>query len=214
MDNSENNFKKLLSYLKNKKIIAIIIIILVIIILACLLSYSSTNTGEVEVESSNLTLKYNNDKSAYYMEEIATGKNLGDAYINKEEYEGVFTIDLLKVNWKQTNQSDVDYAKDYCIDDLNSTINNPENYVASITIYDKDGNPVGSQLLGGDIKLDLDRNILKATVNSNHSSNITLTKNNCNNASYAIFKLNYINGGVNYTITSRISDDKFNVTHI
>jgi len=148
------------------------------------------------------------------MQEVASGKNLGDAYINKEEYDGIITIDLSNVQWKQTNESDIDYAKDYFIEDLNSTINNPENYVVSITIYDKDGNPVGSNLVGRDIKLDLDKNLLTATIHSNHSSNITLQKNNCDKATYAVFKLNYINANVNYTITSNLTDNKFNVMHI
>lgn len=212
-NNIQNNESK--SFFTKKRIILLIvlIIILALIGLVVLGSTPQYNEGDVSPSSSNLTLKYNNDLSNYYKQEISSGKNLGDLYQNVEEYNGVIKLDLLKVNWKETNESNVDYAKSYCIDELQEALKNPNDYNVSITFYDKDGKQLDTKLVGNDITLELSNNLLTVNVDSNKTSDMVTTKNKCSNSTSAKFMLSYYYGNSNYIITSMLNNDTFTVKH-
>lgn len=217
-NNNNNNFdnqsKK--SFFTKKKILIIIGIIIILLLIGLVLIATSPmyNEGNVLPESSNLTLNYNNDLSAYYREELSTGKNLGDLYINVEEYDGVITLDLNKVNWKKTDTSDINYAKDYAADDLKQSLEDVNSYNVSITFYDKNNNQLNTTLSGNDLNLGLNGNILTITVKSNRTSDMLVTKNNCENTNSAKLKLSYNYGFNDYVIYSDLTGENLVVNHV
>ncbi|MBE6493699.1 MAG: hypothetical protein E7Z84_03705 [Methanosphaera stadtmanae] len=213
-NNTEKQSKS--SFFTKKKILLIIGIIIILLLIGIIIIATSPmyNEGNVLPNSSNLTLNYNNDLSIYYREEIATGKNLGDLYMNVEEYDGIITLDLSKVNWKDTDTSNIDYAKEYSAEDLKESLKDPNTYNVSITFYDKNNNQLNTTLSGNDIKMDLNGNILTITVKSNRTSDMLLTKNNCENTNSAKLKLSYNYGFNDYVIYSDLTGENLVVNHV
>lgn len=203
------------SFFTKKRIILLILAIIILAIIGLVIIGSTPvyNEGNVTPVSSNLTLTYNNDLSNYYRQEVSSGKNLGDLYKNVEEYNGVIKIDLLNVSWKETNDSDVSYAENYCYSDLKEALNNPNNYNASLTFYDKDGKELDTKLLANDFKLEINNNLLTVTVDSNKTSDLTLTKNKCSNSTSAKFTISYVYGSNKHLINSVLDNETFTVKH-
>jgi hypothetical protein len=203
------------SFFTKRKIILLILVIIILVVIGIFIIGSTpiNNEGNLTPTSSNLTLKYNNDMSNYYRQDVSTGKNLGDLYMNVQEYNGVIKLDLLNVTWKETNESDTNYAKSYCYDDLKEALNNPGDYNASITFYDKNGNEAGTKLVGNDLKLDVNNNLLTVTVDANKTSDMVVTKNDCSNITSAQFTINYRVGSNNYVINSVLDNNTLTVQH-
>lgn len=133
---------------------AIMIIILAIIVLIFAFGNSyPANMGDVNLTTSNVTLKYNNDKCGIYTYTNEYGKTESLYYDNKY-LEGQITIDLSNVKWSEEfNESfdnpnngsyftDSAYANDYFLEDIQNDFNTNLNKTVSIEYYNK-STPVG-----------------------------------------------------------------------